>query len=34
LTDGDLITVLPPLFSEGFEHIYTDEPEKLKDLDE
>lgn len=33
-TDRDHITVLPPLFADGFQHIYADEVEKLGITDE
>jgi predicted alpha/beta superfamily hydrolase len=33
-TDRDHITVLPPLFADGFQHIYADEVEKLQNLSE
>ena len=31
--ERDQITVLPPLFADGLEHIYADEVEKLKNTD-
>jgi hypothetical protein len=31
--ERDHITVLPPLFADGLEHIYADEVEKLKNID-
>ena len=31
--ERDQITVFPPLFAGGLEHIYADEVEKLKNID-